>query len=343
MSELNNCPSISWQPWIEEAYSELQVPETIKKIANRLTPLGNHVYEVATKVGDIIGKMFSDGSGFFSSIYKIVSKVQIIAIVFIPLKVYNIVSIWRSNQPIGPKCVDTAIEVGGMISIGATVVNWVTNNIRNASAVIPYLLGVSILFGGVDIYKKSCELIKIKQVALDILQPERLNEITHKILSNTLSDSEKQLLEESFQIKNLQNYREQALKSDSDKIQQNLEKRITRTTNSIRVALAASVIDVIASSLIFAVCFVAPEIGIPLGFANSTLLGVTSITRVIMHFFDWKTEQLDIEPTSEIELQDISNVEPPDDNLDQLNVLQGENSNVNPGSPLINDDGFVVA
>jgi hypothetical protein len=211
----------------------------------------------------------------------------LISAIFIPLHLYNIVQIILSDLPIQKKTWEILIELGGLLAVTFALLNWIASNVvESIGVVFPYLMGVSLFFQGFDIHQKVVLLQKTEQSVLEI------DRLVHRIIQGIhLEERDEKTFEKAFKINGDQliEFCEQAKNCNQETVKDHLRLRVNRTLFSNKVALVASVVDTVASILL-TVSVVVPPAAPPLTIASATLLGCSSLLKIGIFIYDYRTE-----------------------------------------------------
>jgi hypothetical protein len=261
--------------------------------AARIKPLGTAVYDVASRVMKLtyeVFKNFGNGGGFLSTLYQFLGKIQFVSVIFIPLKIHKMIQIARSDEEVKIKTIDIATEGAGLLYIGASVFSYFSTKLSFLTPYVPYLVGVSVLFGIGDIYKKSAFLYKVHRASTDVFQ----DQLIKRLKKEPLTSEDKKTLINCYKVApdKVDKFVADVKRATKKAIKSHLKERASRTMKSGKVALAASLIEFIAGGILLGVWVAAPPIGFILTVTNGALLGSSSCLKIAQFFIDRKTEKL---------------------------------------------------
>lgn len=162
------------------------IPNTQAAIGKvqKYSPLSAYVAQFISSVNAIAHKVYVASAQSLNYFAHVGDKMALVGVVFVPLRVYNIVKIVKSNDTVKRKTIDIIIEAGGVFNGGVVVVSFLKKNIKEVIPALPYLVGVSALFQAVDVYKKAALLHQTKQTLRGMENNDPLRE---KVRRNIIS------------------------------------------------------------------------------------------------------------------------------------------------------------
>ena len=243
--------------------------------------------------GKTVSKIAADIWNSTKKVFEIAAKtfehLSLVAVLLVPFHIYNIVQAVQSDHPFYKKALEIITEVGGMFVVAVSIIQWTASNVLSeVGAVLPYLLGVSLIFQAIDIYKKVKELNKTQEAV------GKIDDLYQKILADNLQKEDEEILENAFQINkdHLKEFCDNVKLNEEQTVKDHLALRVSRTLISNKVALTATIIETIASVVLLVGTLLAPELSIAFTIANASLIGCSSILKIAAFFHDYKTESL---------------------------------------------------
>lgn len=261
----------------------------------KYSPLGAHLTQFCDSINALAYKIYLSGSQTVTFFSNFGEKLGLVSVVFVPLRIYNIVQIVKSTDRVKRKAVDITIEVGGIFNAGVVLVNFLRKNIKEVAPALPYLVGVSAIFQAVDVYKKSRLLRRTRQEISKLENNDQFSLFYERIKEKKLSDNDRRILQASyrFDADAISKFSEEVAKiDDPEKVRNLLREKIRRGLISQKVLLTASTIEFLTSSLILTSFFVSPPAAAALGVTNACIFGSTSSLKIAVFIFDQKTKKL---------------------------------------------------
>lgn len=278
------------------------IVERGKAIFDTYEPLVSPVYKLCEKISKIFSQFVATEKNFFPATSQLFQDLApILSVLFVPLHVYQMVQITKTLDSWANKALDILLEVGGVFNFTFALVDWFTVRtiVQEAGAAIPYLLGVSIIFQIAEIYKKACHLHRA------IHFRPRIEDLTEKISTRTLTANDKELLITAFKVDDLDKFNGM----NKEKIRNDLDRRIG-TIHAHAVLLTASIIECIASTVLTVGCIVAPGGSPAFLIANFSLIGSSCALKIAAFFLNYHHTTLLKEADEKIVEQDPQEQQP---------------------------------
>jgi hypothetical protein len=273
------------------------IERTCYSSANQVL-IGIATLRVADKTINAINQLLPKALPALSSASKALQYSFLVSALLIPIHLYKISQISKSNDFLQTKALSILMEMGNIFGEAILVISWISNNVvPQLAKSIPYLIGISLIFQGMEIYKIRRDLYKLDKYTTD----EKIEEIYQKIMnSDTLEPEDSKIFEEVFKV---ESHRVEEfcthLKDicDEARIKNHLKGRVKRTITSQKVQLAAAVIETVASIVMLGSVLAAPPLALPLLIANASLLGSGTALRIASTVIDSRqTNNIFIQP-----------------------------------------------